>query len=459
VKFITLDYDIQTDVYLREKDVMEKRNHFDVIIVGGRPAGATLAARLGMNGLRVLLLERAKMPSLPAASSPVIYAGTMKMLDEIGADERIYAQNTPQIRRWIIEKPGIFASHIHVPDLHGRDYSYAIDRAAFDLALWKNAQRFSGVTVRQGFSVTDLLWDGDRVAGILGRETHGVEERFTADLVVGADGRFSLVARKVKASEYDQHEHQPTTLYYAYWKNAKPHQNNEPTTHLYSAQYGIGFLLMDSADDQLLVAIEGQSPLLEAPPGQVEAFYVDMLKQYPAVWTRLENAEMVGNVRGMRKVGNLYRQAGGKGWALVGDALHQKDPLDGQGIYDAVLTAKLLSEAILDWKQGRKSWETALQDYEQAARRETEPMYRATLQRVQRELYTPWPDWAFKTALRWIFTDREYRRRWALMITRGIDPDDWLPLWIMPGMIARGLMSDIKQGVGYLTQRRRKAEI
>ena len=61
--------------------------HFDVIIVGGRPAGSTLAARLGQRNIRTLLLERATMPSLPAISSPGIYASTMQMLDEIGADE------------------------------------------------------------------------------------------------------------------------------------------------------------------------------------------------------------------------------------------------------------------------------------------------------------------------------------------------------------------------------------
>ena len=46
--------------------------HYDVIIVGGRPAGSSLAARLGQQGLRTLLVERASCPSLPAASSPII---------------------------------------------------------------------------------------------------------------------------------------------------------------------------------------------------------------------------------------------------------------------------------------------------------------------------------------------------------------------------------------------------
>jgi len=55
--------------------------HYDVIIVGGRPAGSTLAARLGKQGLHVMMLERAEFPSLPAASSPIIFAPAMQLLD------------------------------------------------------------------------------------------------------------------------------------------------------------------------------------------------------------------------------------------------------------------------------------------------------------------------------------------------------------------------------------------
>src|SRR3954447_18397958 len=95
---------------------------FDVIIVGGRPAGATLAARLGQAGQRVLLLERATFPSVPAASCPVIYAGTMALLDEIGADEADYAQGTPRLRRWVTEVRDDYRTFNLIPAQQGRDY-------------------------------------------------------------------------------------------------------------------------------------------------------------------------------------------------------------------------------------------------------------------------------------------------------------------------------------------------
>lgn len=421
---------------------------YDVIIVGGRPAGSTLAARLGQQGWRVLLIERAKLPSLPGASSPIIYASTMSMLDEIGADEAAYAHNTPKIRR-VINAGELLKGEIEIPMLNGRDYAYAIDRARFDFALWENALRFPTVEGRLGCSLVDLLWEGDRVIGVVCQSAGSERETITARLVIGADGRFSTVARKAKAAERDEHEEYPTSIYYAYWKNALPHDDRGAAAVAWGEGTGFGFLLMDSADDTTLIAIEGQTELLDPPPGQAEAMYMEMVRKYPAVWRRLEHAERITDVRGMRNIGNLYRQPGGDGWALVGDAYHQKDPLDGQGIYDAVYTAKALANAVNDYLSGRKLWAEALIAYDHEARAETYPMYRSTLDRVRDSLYPSSPEWftrfATQTWARWIFEDRLVSEQMGLMLTRQIKPREMLSPPIVIGALLRGPLRDLSR--------------
>ena len=422
---------------------MESDRHFDVIVVGGRPAGSTLAARLGQQGLHVLVVERATFPSLPAASCPAIYASTMRLLDEIGADETEYARGTPRLRRWVTEIRDDFHSVNQVPQVYGRDYGYAIDRCRFDDALWRNAARFPTVTTRDRFAVTELVWQGERVVGIRGRAAGGAEETFTGDLVVGADGRFSMVARGVGARSSDEHDEHPTSIYYAYWKNVEPFDDQEPCIHVFGGGGGYGFLIMDSADEQVCVAIEGRSDLFERDGLKGPDVYQKLVRQHPQVWRRLANAEQVTDVRGMRKIGNLYRQAGGLGWALVGDALHQKDPLDGQGIYDAVFTAKALSEAIRDWKQGAQSWDAALAAYDAAVRAETYPMYIRTLDRVKQEVYTDHSARAFRTYVRWLIDDPEFKRRGGLLIVRGISPTKGMPARVILRALLRGALRDI----------------
>ncbi len=418
---------------------------YDVIVVGGRPAGSTLAARLGQQGMRVLLLERAVLPSRPAASCPAIYSPTMRLLDEIGADESEYARGTPRLRRWVTEVRDDFQTSNDIPMLDGRDYGYAIDRARFDDALWRNAARFPGVTALQGFAVTDLLWQDGRVVGVRGHGSGEPEQIFRAACVVGADGRFSLVARKAGAETKDEVTSFPTTLYYAYWTNVEPYDDHGPAVHVFGPGYGHGFLLMDSADGSTCVAVEGQSAILD--PGELKPaeFYLNLVRQHPRIWRRLENASQITGVHGMRNIGNLYRSAGGPGWALVGDALHQKDPLDGQGIFDAVFTAKALAEALGRWKRGEQTWEQAIARYEAAVRAETYPMFLHTLERVKRDVYGKAPEWAFGTVLRWLLNDPEYKRRVGLLVLRGIDPKRWLSPFVVLRAFARGAWGDARR--------------
>jgi flavin-dependent dehydrogenase len=416
--------------------------HYDVIIIGGRPAGSTLAARLGQANIRTLLLERATMPSLPAVSAPGIYSSTLKLLDEIGADEAAYARSTPKLRRIVSEIRDDLKLTTPIPDAHGRDYLYAIDRARFDEALWDNAARFESVTVREGFGVTDLVWQQGRVIGVRGKAAGEAEQTFTAGAVIGADGRFSLVARKVNAEEKHVQDQYQNSILYAYFKNVQPYDDQGPLVYVYSNGAGIVYLMMDSADGSLCVAVGGPAAQFE-DQGDPEAYFYSLLRREPRVWRRVIGAERITKISGMKRMGNLYRQAGGPGWALVGDALHQKDPLDGQGIYDAVYTAKALATQVIAWQRGEKTWEVALADYEADVMAETYPMYLKTMERVRKEMHTSHPAWMRKTLLRWLAILPDYAHGNGKVLARVIPAAAWHPEKFMGKAIRQGILRDL----------------
>jgi len=440
---------------------MQSKSEYDVVIVGGRVAGSALAARLGKYGFHVLMLERAQFPSLPAVSSPIIYASTMQMLDEIGADESIYAHNTPKLHAMHTVNRS-FEGSLPIPDYNGRDYAYAIDRARFDAALWENALRYPTVDGCQGFSVTDLLWDGERVAGVVGKHNGGVEAEFRAKVVIGADGRFGLVARKVGAKTVDTHEEHPTSIYYAYWRGVAPlHEDGEKTAAAYEGDgQTFGYLVMDSADEQTVIAVEGRSETLNPEAGQAEAFYLEMLRSNPRLWQRMEQAERVTTVRGMRNINNGYREAGGAGWMLVGDAYHQKDPLDGQGIYNAVVTGKVLAKALRRWRDGELTWEEAIAAYDEGARVKTYAMYRRLQTQVRMSFYAgelgvEIPEWMMQTMGRWLLQDPNFTELMGKTITRQIPPDmaTLLTPPTMIGAMARGFFNDLNERFNPLAQK------
>src|SRR5690349_5618590 len=129
---------------------------YDAIIVGGRPAGASLAARLGARGVKVMLLDRARFPSDPGVpSSPVMYQAGVALLHELGLDATAMASVMEPV-----SKVGFcFAEHfevmVDVPKMWGFDYAYGIDRFGFDELLWRHVARFPSVHQREGFAVSD----------------------------------------------------------------------------------------------------------------------------------------------------------------------------------------------------------------------------------------------------------------------------------------------------------------
>lgn len=430
---------------------------YDVIIIGGRVSGSTLAAHLGKAGMRVLLVERIQLPAEHPASSPMIQPVTLSLLDEIGADESAYAHNTPKIHS-MIAIDGDIRFDLDLPEINGRNYGYALDRARFDAALWDNAVNMKTVDGIQNFAVSNLLWDdkGEQVVGIEGKRANSNNhERFTAYAVIGADGRFSMVARKVGAKDLDQHDEHPTSLYYAYWKGVKPlNEDGKATSVAYGSPNNThGYLIMDSADNTTAVVIEGRSDTVNPEQGKVDEMYMAMLRQNKDVWQRLQDAEPITPVRGMRKIGNMYREAGGPGWALVGDAYHQKDPIDGQGIYDAVYSARTLAEALIAWHNEEKTWDEALAWYDEAARAHSHPQYEMTLFRVQQSLYppinvNPIVKKFLETPIRWVSRDDQFRQRAGMALNRQIDPREAAdPRFMMLAML-RGSLRELSDKLG-----------
>src|SRR4051794_35176620 len=94
---------------------------YDVLIVGGRPAGASLAARLGAQGRSVLVVDKARFPSPPSVPScPVIYPAAMQLLDELGVEESAYGVGAAKLTEFVIEFATYFDSHFRMISSRGR---------------------------------------------------------------------------------------------------------------------------------------------------------------------------------------------------------------------------------------------------------------------------------------------------------------------------------------------------
>ncbi len=344
---------------------------YDVIVVGGRVAGSALAIMLGRAGARVLLLERSTFPSSPV-SVPLVFANALTFLERLGVRQALEASGATRIYQGGAQI-GPFELQTHVPPLDGITYHLGVRREILDTLLIEQAAREPMVDVRTGFSVTALVRDGERVVGVRGRQNGGAEEAMYADVVAGADGRQSIVARAVDAPMYNRKPGK-NCVYYAYYRCFD--NRGTPTSVTYR---GEGYTVLRFDADNGLTAIS-----LGSQPEDWPAFKQDVTGEFEQRWRTIgelaelgRNAERVGQVKGHGPRDMFYRKPFGPGWVLVGDAGYYKDPCTGQGIYDALRSAELATDAWSAWRAGTP-WTEAMQRYQRTRDRETKLMYQLT---------------------------------------------------------------------------------
>ena len=339
---------------------------YDAIVVGARCAGSPTAMLLARKGHRVLLVDRATFPS-DTVSTHIVWPHGAECLDRWGLFDRLAATNCPPIALEMVFDLGPFALRGGVPDANRGRGGFCPRRTVLDKLL-VDAAAESGVEVREAFTVDRLIWDGDAVVGIAGHSRGGapVEER--TRVVVGADGVHSLVAKAVRADEY---EAKPpiATYFYSYYSGFDASDVEQ------YVRDGEGAACFPTNDGLTLIAGVWPSRRFEEIRSDVEGKIANVHRSAPSVADRLRSARREEKWTGTAGVANYFRKPYGRGWALVGDAGYDKDPLTAQGISDAFADAQSLADALDGAQCGRRPYEAVLGEHHASRDQRVKPMY------------------------------------------------------------------------------------
>lgn len=360
---------------------------YDAIVVGMRCAGAPLAMLLARNGYRVLGIDRTTFPS-DTVSTHFLWPRTTAMLGAWGLLERLARTGCPPIESVTLDLGPI--SIRGRPDaVDGTVVMYCPRRHVLD-ALLVEAARDAGADVREATTVTDLLWQDDRVIGVTTTEPGGHRRDAHASIVIGADGLWSRVARAVGAPT-EIHQESRSCGYYAYWTGV-------PTGGVeFYRRHRRVILVFPTHADQTCIYVGWPYDETDAYRADVRAGYLTTLELAPDLARRVAAGRQAGAFKGTNKLPNYYRRAWGKGWALAGDAAYHRDPITGMGIGDAFLGAQLLAEAFRSAMQSSTPTETALAGYQEELHRRTRPVFDYTL--LSAALDDPAPLSAFYTSV------------------------------------------------------------
>jgi flavin-dependent dehydrogenase len=318
---------------------MQSPTTYDVLVVGARVAGAATAMLAARAGLRVLVVDQSRAGK-DTLSTHALMRGGVIQLSRFGLLDQLRAAGTPPIRRTVV-RYGDREEVVELAPIRHCDALYAPRRTVLDPLLVAAAEQ-AGAEVRFGVRVTGLLRSPDgRVVGVSARDRHGRHVELRARITVGADGLRSFVARSVGAATYALGRN-ASALVLGYLDDLEVD--------------GYQWLYGDGAAAGLIPTNDGQVCAWAAVP----AHRFDELRTSPdrgfastfaAVapdWAeQVRGTRLRGPLRGFAGSPGFLRHPWGRGWALVGDASHFKDPLSTHGITDALRDAELLADALV----------------------------------------------------------------------------------------------------------------
>lgn len=337
---------------------------FDVIVVGGGPAGASVAGLLAGRGHSVLVLERAVFPRYHIGES--LINGMFPVLDQLGVRETVDTSGF-ELKSGITLVWGqdLEQWNIEFSDLGSQTYSWHVDRADFDQLLLNRAASL-GVEVRFAVEVAAPLVEDDRVVGVItaeGTRQHEIRARY----VIDASGRQRTIVRHLTPRTWNAGLRNIAT--WGYWEDAGRLPGDlRHHTLIERCQDRIGWFWSIPLRDGRMSVGHVRPAGFDNDLGRRPDRWTERLGRAPLTTALLSQPAPGGALRTTKDWSYRSDRFAGPGWAAVGDAGAFIDPLLSTGVCLAMLEADPLAELIHRVLSNAMPERDALRTYDEGCR-------------------------------------------------------------------------------------------
>ena len=354
----------------------------DVIVVGGGPAGSTLAALVAMQGHRVVVLEKERFPRhqigeslLPATVHGVCrLTGVSAELDRAG-----FTRKRGGTYRWGANpKPWTFAFSVSPRMASHASYAYQVERSKFDKILLDHAGKM-GADVRESSPVVRLIDDAERVRGVSYRDPDGNVGEILAKYVIDASGNQSRIYKEIGGSRKYSDFFRSIALY-GYFDGGQrlpaPNSGN-----ILSAAFDSGwFWYIPLGDTLTSVGAVVRREMAEKVQGNPEQALMSLIEECPLIKDYLKDAKRIttgdyGRIRTRKDYSYHNTKFWRPGMALIGDAACFVDPVFSTGVHLATYSALLAARSINSVMANIIDEDSAFREFERRYQREYSAFY------------------------------------------------------------------------------------
>ncbi|HEV8203244.1 MAG TPA: NAD(P)/FAD-dependent oxidoreductase [Pyrinomonadaceae bacterium] len=329
---------------------MNTNNTFDVIVMGGGPAGSSVAGMLSREGRKVILFEKEIFPRHHIGES--LMTDTYWTFQRLGVLEKL--RESPFVRKYSVQfanpagkesRPFYFFEAVH----HESAVTWQVTRAQFDHLLINHAAD-QGAVVHQGVLVKQVLFEGDRAVGVEVQMQDGTREKFFAKVVVDATGQMAMLSNKFRWRVRDPKLKK--AVLYSYFKGAhrEPDLNGGATLVLRTEPGSGGWFWYIPLDGDITsVGIVANPDYLLKNRGQDLAKILDEeIEKCEPCRRRVAGGTRVDKIYSILDYSYRSKHNAGNGFIIIGDAYGFLDPIYSSGVLLALKMAELAADAIHD---------------------------------------------------------------------------------------------------------------
>jgi flavin-dependent dehydrogenase len=325
-------------------------NKYDVIVIGGGPAGSTIASVLQREGRSVILFEKEVFPRHHIGES--LMTDTYRTFDRMGLLEKL--RQSPFVRKYSVQfansagkesRPFYFFEAVH----HESAVTWQVTRSEFDKLLIDHAAE-QGAVVHQGARVSQVIFEGDKAVGVEALLADGSRQTFHANVIVDATGQTAMLSNKFRWRVRDPKLKK--AVLYSYFKGAhrEPDLNGGATLVLRTEKGSGGwFWYIPLENDITSVGIVADPEYLLKDRGQdlAKIFHEEIDKCEPCR-KRVGEGTRVDKIYSILDYSYRSKHNAGNGFILIGDAYGFLDPIYSSGVLLALKMAELAADAIHD---------------------------------------------------------------------------------------------------------------